>query len=200
MTPSCNIGNAGGDDATYSTAVTGGSGSGFGYAWTFDTNGSPDCTVSANTSTTGSGGLDLTHKTATNRGPCTVNGNLAVTDLRTDLPAGACTAETSGDVEAAGVVVAGAIEPRLGAAGRADPVVAVGAGVDAAVVVALGSAAWGAEEGLPPLIPIIVWAAYATAAARTTPRTITVFFCFAAFSFAVSLGLFRATSRSFLAD
>jgi len=136
-------------------------------------------------------------------GPLVWKGSLlskSENDWSWPVPAGACTAETSGDVEAAGVVVAGAIEPRLGAAGRADPVVAVGAGVDAAVVVALGSAAWGAEEGLPPLIPIIVWAAYATAAARTTPRTITVFFCFAAFSFAVSLGLFRATCRSFLTD
>ena len=57
------------------------------------------------------------------------------------MPAGACTADTSGDVEADGVVTAGAIEPRLGAAGRADPVGAAGAGVDAGVVVAFGSAA-----------------------------------------------------------
>ena len=77
-------------------------------------------------------------------GPLVWKGSLlskSENDWSWPLPAGACTAETSGDVEAAGVVVAGAIEPRLGAAGRADPVVAVGAGVDAAVVVALGSAA-----------------------------------------------------------
>jgi hypothetical protein len=95
-------------------------------------------------------------------GPLAWKGSLlskSENDWSWPLPAGAWTAETSGDVEAAGVVVAGAIEPRLGAAGRADPVAAVGAGVDAAVVVTLGSAAWGADEGLPPLIPIIVWAA-----------------------------------------
>jgi hypothetical protein len=56
-------------------------------------------------------------------------------------PAGACTAETSGDVAEDGVVAVGATEPRLGAAGRAVPVGAAGAGVDAAVVVAFGSAA-----------------------------------------------------------
>jgi hypothetical protein len=134
-------------------------------------------------------------------GPLVWKGSLlskSENDWSWPVPAGACTAETSGDVEAAGAVAVGAIEPRLGAAGRAVPVGA-GAGVDAAVVVAFGSAACGADEGLP-LIPIIVCAANATAPARTTPRTITVFFCFAAFSLAVSLGLFRATSRSFLAD
>ena len=50
-------------------------------------------------------------------------------------PAGACTAETSGEVAADGVVAVGAIEPRLGAAGRAVPVGAAGAGVDVAAVV-----------------------------------------------------------------
>jgi hypothetical protein len=51
------------------------------------------------------------------------------------VPAGACTADTSGDVEADGVVAVGAIEPRLGAAGSAVPVGAAGAGVDVAAVV-----------------------------------------------------------------
>ena len=100
----------------------------------------------------------------------------------------------------AGVVVAGVAgtaEPRLGAAGSADGVVAAGVGVTEAVVVAFGSAACGRAEGLPPPMPIIVCTAYAIARASTTPRPIAIFFCFAAFSLAVSAAFFRAMSRSF---
>jgi hypothetical protein len=76
-------------------------------------------------------------------GPLVWKGSLlskSENDWSWPVPAGAWTAETSGDVEADGVVAVGAIEPRLGAAGGAEPVGA-GVGVDAAVVVAFGSAA-----------------------------------------------------------
>src|SRR5204863_9168044 len=115
--------------------------------------------------------------------------------------AGGFTAETSWDAALAGVVVvtvAGSAEPRLGAAGSAAGVVAAGVGVTDAVVVAVGPAACGRAEGLPPPMRIIVCTASAIPSAATTPRPIAVFFCFAAFSLAVSAAFFRATSRSFL--
>lgn len=88
LTPSCNMGVSNVDDATYASTVTGGSGS-VSTAWTFGTNTS-GCSVTPATATTPSGGLDVTPPAS--RGPCGVNAGVTVTDLRTDLPAGTCTA------------------------------------------------------------------------------------------------------------
>jgi hypothetical protein len=97
------------------------------------------------------------------------------------------------------VVDVGAPTPlRVGAAGSPG---VVATGVVVATVVADGSAACGRAEAEGVLFSdIIVCTANAIASASTTPRTITVFFCFCAFALAASATTFRATVAPLLAD
>ena len=119
-------------------------------------------------------------------GPPAWNGSLlskSENDCSWPTLAGAWTAETSCceiEPDDAGVdVPVGVTPPSVGAAGSG---VDEGAGVDVPVVVTAGAAS-GFEP--PPLLrAIIVWTPYASAAASTTPSTMTIFFCFSAFAFA----------------
>jgi hypothetical protein len=82
LTQTCNMGvEPNVDDATYGSTVTGGSPAGVSYNWGFGSSTS-GCTVTPSSSTTASGGLDVTPPSS--RGPCNVNGSVTVTDLRTD--------------------------------------------------------------------------------------------------------------------
>src|SRR5262249_36666383 len=118
-------------------------------------------------------------------GPPAWNGSLlsnSENDCSWPTFAGACTAETSCcEIEPDDV----GVEVPVGATTLGVGV--TGTGVDAGVGVELGVVVTaGAASGLepPPLLrDIIVWTANASAPASTTPSTITIFFCFAAFAF-----------------
>jgi hypothetical protein len=76
-------------------------------------------------------------------------------------------------------------------------------GVDDVVEVAEAAVGGGAAIGFwpPPLcMPEIVMNAYTIASANTTPRRITIFFCFACLALAASATVFFATCCSFRAD
>jgi hypothetical protein len=132
-------------------------------------------------------------------GPDALNGSLlskSENDCSWPMFAGAFTAEMSGDesvLELDGVAVGVPVPLSVGATGSADGV-AVGVAVGAAVgvVVAPAAAGCGREPALLLLRPIIVCTAYPSASVSTTPRMITVFFCFSAFALAASATFFRA--------
>jgi hypothetical protein len=116
------------------------------------------------------------------------------------VPGVGCTADTSCEpsVATGAAEAADDVPPSVGAT---TGVVDAGA-ADAATVDA-GEVATGAACGFELLLPlsdIIVFTAYAIASASTQPSPITIFFCFAAFSFAASAGFRRAIFFSFRAD
>ena len=134
-------------------------------------------------------------------GPLEWNGSLlskSENDCSWPESAGGCTAFTRFAERAPVADAAGAAAPpSVGAAGSADGVAAAGAGVTDAVV---SAATCGFDAALLLFIAIIVCTAYAIASASTTPRPITIFFCFSAFALAASATFFRATSTLLLAD
>jgi hypothetical protein len=101
------------------------------------------------------------------------------------------------DVAGAGVA-AGAAGAGVPASEGAAAVVVAGAGATDPVCTGLEATAWGFDAAAPPLLsdPIVL-TAYAIARTSRTARMITIFFCFAALSFAASAGFFRAMSVSF---